>query len=153
MPGEGAEDGLIDDGSTDLDGTPTEGIDGPASGGLLAFGIGALPGDEEAARDQQRKRKLDELGERRHRPHDDRGPTLAMAAVRRQGLGPNGTDTDPTRQADRVERDLEEPRLLADRNNQQRLDSRQRRGQGRPGKPPPLPRSRMASDPRFSAAA
>ncbi|HEX5823396.1 MAG TPA: hypothetical protein VFY18_02960 [Candidatus Limnocylindrales bacterium] len=79
----------------EVDRTAAEGIDRPVPGGQLLVEIAALPGDEQAARRQQRERQLDELPEWRDGARGDRRPATAMTAIGRERLGPNGADPDP----------------------------------------------------------
>ena len=61
------------------------------------------------------KLELDEVGQARHRPCRDRRPVSAMRRVGGQGLCPGGRHVHPFREAGGLDDRFEEPRLLADR--------------------------------------
>ena len=98
----------------------------------------ALPGDQSAARTEQRQRQLDQLGERSHGPGRDHVVATAMASIVGHGLGTVGDDLErravetPGRSgAERgITGDLQEARLLGHRVDQRQTAGGQRQAEG-----------------------
>ena len=65
----------------------------------LGVEVAALPGDEDAARREQREGELDELGGRGDGARGDDRPAPAMARVGGERLGPDGATVDARRRA------------------------------------------------------
>jgi hypothetical protein len=81
----------------------------------LLVEVAALPGDETPAHEEQRKRELDEVGERTDGARRHGRPALPMARVPRQFLRPRRRHAHPRCDPDRLDGDAEEGRLLPDR--------------------------------------
>ena len=90
--------------------------------------VAALPGDEAAARCEQRERELDEVGQGRDGAGGDGRPAPAMAGIGGEGLGPDRRGLDRVRPGrSRRPRRSRNRGLLGDRLEEQRPRARQRR--------------------------
>ena len=91
--------------------------------GALELGgdVAALPGDEAAARLEEREGELDETTEVRDRAGGHDRPALSTGRIASQRLGPDGGDADAPGEPGRSDRDLEEARLLGGRLDEQRI--------------------------------
>ena len=117
-------------------------------GGGFLDDIAALPGDEHAARHEQRKGKLDELIEPTNRPNGDRRPPFPVAMVTGELLRPGGHHHDPPGESRGLDRGLQERRLLADRLDEGRPLHRQDCGQRDTRKPAATPEIQERTDAR-----
>ena len=108
--------------------------------------VAALPGDEHAARDEQRKRQLDELVEPPTARAVTAGQRSRWRGIAGELLRPDGRDGDPRGEPGRLDDGLEE-RAPSCRPTRRGPPARAAAtaASGSPGKPPPLPRSRNAS--------
>src|SRR5439155_1809811 len=94
-----------------------------------------LPGDQNAADREQRKRQLDEIRQRGDGPGDHGRPAPSAPTGRGELLGPLGPNLDDAGQPRRPDRGLEKPGLLSDRLHEDRPIGRQGDREGDPGKP------------------
>ena len=107
--------------SLDLERAAAERGDRPVRGGQLGREVAALPGDEAAARCEQREGQLDELGQGRDGARRDRRPAPAMAGVGGERLRPDRRGLDRVRRARSPRRRRrQEAGLLGDRLEEQR---------------------------------
>jgi hypothetical protein len=104
-----------DSGVAELDRPAAKGHERASRVHHLLIEVAALPGDETPAHEEQRKRELDEVGERTDGARGHGRPTLPMARVPRQFLRPRRRHAHPRCDPDRLDRDAEECRLLPDR--------------------------------------
>src|SRR2546429_3326888 len=74
-----------------------------------------LPGDEDTADREQRKRQLDEIRQGGDRSSDDGGPARSTSTGRGELLGALGPNLDDAVEPGRPNRGLEKPGLLPDR--------------------------------------
>ena len=84
---------------TSTDPPPRASIARLPGGQLAGRASPRFPGDEDPAGREQRKRELDELGERGHRAGGDGRPAAAMAPRRRRGPRPGRRPPRPCRPA------------------------------------------------------
>src|SRR6188472_2432842 len=88
----------VDRDGTDVQRPAAERIDRPFRYDQFGVDVAALPGDQGAARFEQRECELDELGEAGHGPDGHPGPATAMATVSGQRLGADGCGLDRVRE-------------------------------------------------------
>jgi len=91
---------------------------------------GAFPGDQSTADGEERKRKLDQLGERTDCPGGHDRPAFPMARLPGQLFGSGRRHAGPVGQPGGLDRRGEEGRLLADRVDERDALHGQGRGEG-----------------------
>ena len=119
-------------GRTSIDPPPSASIARSAAASS-AIEVAALPGDEAAARFEQREGELDEIGQARHGTHRDRRPAAAVAAIGGERLGPDRGRLDGRGKTGRRGHDRQEAGLLGDRFEQERTGRREGRRDRQPG--------------------
>ena len=93
----------------------------------LVVEVATLPGDQAAARREQREGELDEVGQRCHGTRGDGRPAAAMPSLGGQRLGPDRGGLDRRGEPGGLGDDRQEAGLLGDRFEEQRPRGRVRR--------------------------